>query len=105
MKPVSDLGAHRDFAWNTVMWASGNTKFKISEKFATVGSGKFQIFPEASADVIFNNAEIVSAGWSNSKGPCKNHTTRGLFDVATKFIVLQTYLCPDGFCDDNQVRR
>lgn len=103
MKPVSDLGAHRDFAWNTVMWASGNTKVKISEKYATTGTGKFQIFPEASADIIFQDAEVQSAGWSNSNGPCKNHTTRGIFDVSTKSIVLQTDLCSDGFCDDNQV--
>lgn len=105
MKPISDLGAQRDFAWNTVMWASGNSKFKISEKFSSYGSGKFQIFPEATADRIFYDTEIQSAGWSNSDGVCFNHTSRGFFDIPTKSIVIQTNLCPEGFCKDNQVRR
>jgi hypothetical protein len=103
MKPISDLGGHRDFAWNTVMWTSSNIKFKMSERFSGDGAGKFQFFPEASADVIFQSAEIQTAGWSNSNGPCKNHTTRGFFDIPTKSVILQTDLCSNGFCDDNQV--
>ena len=103
MKPISDLGGHRDFAWNTVMWASSNIKFKMSERFAGDGAGKFQFFPEASADIIFQSAEIQTAGWSNSNGTCKNHTTRGFFDIPTKSVILKTDLCSDGFCDDNQV--
>ena len=105
MKPISDLGAHRDFAWNTVMWVSGNAKFKISEKFDSFGSGKFQIFPAATADRIVYETEIKSAGWSNNNGVCLNHTSRGFFDIPTKSIVIQTNLCPEGFCDDNQVGR
>jgi hypothetical protein len=107
MKPLSDKGMYRDFSWNSVLWSSSNTRIKISNKFGkktqTISRGTIEIYPQATADVLFGAAEIVSAGFSNSYGRCVNKTTRGYFDRASKSFVLSTELCPNGFCDDNQL--